>query len=98
MAKLITGLAMLNQMQDPRKQIKTACYLDEAASLDQHNQRNLIETAAEFGFYADFCIARTANYRTLLCAYRHDKGKNHISRLNWQILEAIADADVDVRP
>lgn len=89
MAKLITGLAMLNQMQDPRKAIKTACYLDEAASLDQRNQRNLIETAAEFGFTLIFASPEpqiTARYCVPIGMQR---GKNYISRLNWQILEPI---------
>lgn len=89
MAKLITGLAMLNQMQDPRKSIKTACYLDEAASLDQRNQRNLIETAAEFGFSLIFASPEpqiTARYCVPIGTIN---GKNHISRLNWQILEPI---------
>lgn len=89
MAKLITGLAMLNQMQDPRKNIKTACYLDEAASLDQRNQRNLIETAAEFGFSLIFASPEpqiTARYCVPIGTIN---GKNHISRLNWQILEPI---------
>jgi hypothetical protein len=89
MAKLITGLAMLNQMQDQRKSIKTACYLDEAASLDQRNQRNLIETAAEFGFSLIFASPEpqiTARYCVPIGTFN---GKNHINRLNWQILEPL---------
>lgn len=92
MAKLITGLAMLNQMQDPRKSIKTACYLDEAASLDQHNQRSLIETAAEFGFSLIFASPEpqiTARYCVPIGTLN---GKNHISRLNWQILEPLEES------
>lgn len=89
MAKLITGLAMLNQMQDPRKSIKTACYLDEAASLDQRNQRNLIVTAAEFGFSLIFASPEpqiTARYCVPIGTVN---GKNHISRLNWQVLKPL---------
>ena len=89
MAKLITGLAMLNQMQDPRKTIRTACYLDEAASLDQYNQRNLIETASEFGFSLIFASPEpqiTARYCVPIAT---SNGKNYISRLNWQILETL---------
>ena len=89
MAKLITGLAMLNQMQDPRKQIKTACYLDEAASLDQYNQRNLIETAAEFGFSLIFASPEPQITARYCVPIGNVQGKNYISRLNWQILEAI---------
>ena len=95
MAKLITGLAMLNQMQDPRKAIKTACYLDEAASLDQKNQGNLIETAAEFGFTLIFASPEpqiTARYCVPIGTY---KGKNHISRFNWQVLEPLVDHEAD---
>jgi hypothetical protein len=92
MAKLITGLAMLNQMQDERKRIKTTCYLDEAASLDQRNQRNLIETAAEFGFALIFASPEpqiTARYCVPIGTVN---GKNYISRLNWQILEPLSEA------
>jgi hypothetical protein len=98
MAKLITGLAMLNQMQDPRKTIKTACYLDEAASLDQHNQRNLIEIATEFGFTLIFASPEPQVTARYCVPIGTTNGKNHISRLNWQILESLADADVDARP
>lgn len=92
MAKLITGLAMLNQMQDERKRIKTTCYLDEAASLDQRNQRNLIETAAEFGFALIFASPEpqiTARYCVPIGTVN---GKNYISQLNWQILEPLSEA------
>ncbi len=94
MAKLITGLAMLNQMQDPRKTIKTACYLDEAASLDQHNQRNLIEIAAEFGFTLIFASPEPQITARYCVPIGTTNGKNHISRLNWQILEPINNADL----
>ena len=98
MAKLITGLAMLNQMQDPRKTIKTACYLDEAASLDQRNQRNLIEIAAEFGFTLIFASPEPQVTARYCVPIGTTNGKNHISRLNWQILETLSDADMDNRP
>ena len=91
MAKLITGLAMLNQMQDPRKAIKTVCYLDEAASLDQRNQRNLIEIAKEFGFTLIFASPEPQITARYCVPIGTTKGKNHISRLNWQILETISD-------
>ncbi len=93
MAKLITGLAMLNQMQDSRKAIKTACYLDEAASLDQRNQRNLIEIAEEFGFTLIFASPEPQITARYCVPIGTTKGKNHISRLNWQILESLADVD-----
>jgi hypothetical protein len=89
MAKLITGLAMLNQMKDPRKNIKTACYLDEAASLDQQNQYHLIKTAAEFGFSLIFASPEpqiTARYCVPIST---TNGKNHISQLHWQIIEPL---------
>ena len=89
MAKLITGLAMLNQMQDPRKSIKTACYLDEAASLDQLNQRSLIETAAEFGFSLIFASPEPQITARYCVPIGTSNGKNFISRLNWQIIKPI---------
>jgi len=94
MAKLITGLAMLNQMQDERKRIKTTCYLDEAASLDQRNQRNLIETAAEFGFALIFASPEPQITARYCVPIGTGNGKNYISRLNWQILEPLSEAIV----
>jgi hypothetical protein len=93
MAKLITGLAMLNQMQDPRNPIKAACYLDEAASLDQRNQRNLIKTAADFGFTLIFASPEPQITARYCVPIGTTHGKNHISKLNWQILETVAEAD-----
>ncbi|MDO8845611.1 hypothetical protein [Methylicorpusculum sp.] len=97
MAKLITGLAMLNQMQDPRKAIKTACYLDEAASLDQRNQRNLIEIAAGFGFTLIFASPEPQITARYCVPIGTTNGKNYISRLNWQILEPILASNLDER-
>ena len=95
MAKLITGLAMLNQMQDPRKAIKTACYLDEAASLDQRNQRNLIEIAAEFGFTLIFASPEPQITARYCVPIGTTNGKNYISRINWQILEPLSNEAFD---
>jgi hypothetical protein len=97
MAKLITGLAMLNQMQDPRKAIKTACYLDEAASLDQRNQRNLIEIAEGFGFTLIFASPEPQITARYCVPIGTTNGKNYISRLNWQILEPVLASNLDER-
>lgn len=93
MAKLITGLAMLNQMQDSRKAIKTACYLDEAASLDQRNQRNLIEIAERFNFTLIFASPEPQITARYCVPIGTTKGKNYISRLNWQILEPLSEGN-----
>jgi hypothetical protein len=89
MAKLITGLALLNLMQDNRKTIHTACYLDEAASLDQHNQGNLITTAAEFGFALIFASPEAQITARYCVPIKTVNGKNQISRKDWQILEPL---------
>lgn len=89
MAKLITGLAMLNQMQNPKKAIKTLCYLDEAASLDKKNQRNLIETASEFGFTLIFASPEPQITARYCVPIGTKNGMNYISRFNWQILEPL---------
>jgi hypothetical protein len=89
MAKLITGLAMLNQMQNPKKAIKTLCYLDEAASLDQKNQRNLIETASEFGFTLIFASPEPQITARYCVPIGTKNGVNYINRFSWQILEPI---------
>lgn len=67
-------------------------YLDEAASLDQRNQRNLIETAAEFGFSLIFASPEPQITARYCVPIGSTNGKNYISRLSWQILEPIGDA------
>ena len=65
MAKLIFGLALLSQMTEKRNRISSICYLDEAASIDETNQKNLIEAAKEFGFnllFASPTAQTTAHY------------------------------------
>ncbi|MBX9915549.1 MAG: hypothetical protein K2Y25_16775 [Pseudomonadaceae bacterium] len=87
MAKLVTGLALLHQMQDKRHRVRSACYLDEALALDGPNQTSLIETAAEFGFALIFASpAPLATARYCVPISRHN-GQNQISQKSWQILE-----------
>lgn len=50
MAKLIFGLALLHWMTDKKNVTTSICYLDEAASIDEENQKKLIAAAREFGF------------------------------------------------
>lgn len=50
MAKLVIGLAMLSELRDPRHEVRAVAYLDEAARLDESNQRSLIAVAESFGF------------------------------------------------
>ena len=87
MAKLVTGLALLHQMQDKRITVRAACYLDEALALDGPNQTSLIETAADFGFALIFASpAPLATARYCVPISRHN-GHNQISQKSWQILE-----------
>jgi len=87
MAKLVTGLALLHQMQDKRHAVRAACYLDEALALDGPNQKSLIDTAAEFGFALIFASpAPLATARYCVPISRHN-GHNQISRKSWQVLE-----------
>lgn len=92
MAKLITGLAMLNLMQDKRHQVQAICYLDEALSLDPNNQRSLIEAAAEFGFALIFASPAPLITARYCVPIQHSQGKNHISRQSWQVLESLDEA------
>lgn len=89
MAKLITGLALLNLMQDERKKIHTVCYLDEAASLDQHNQRNLIATATEFGFALIFASPEAQITAHYCIPIKTVNGKNEISHKARQIFRQL---------
>lgn len=91
MAKLITGLALLNLMQDNRKKIKTVCYLDEAASLDQPNQRSLIETANDFGFSLIFASPEAQITAKYCVPIRTLAGKNYINTKDWQVFERLND-------
>ena len=89
MAKLITGLAMLHLMQDPRHRVRTICYLDEALALDPANQRSLIDTADGFGFsliLASPAPLITARYCVPITTIN---GQNQISRHHWQRLDPI---------
>ena len=89
MAKLVTGLALLHLMQDKRYNVQVVCYLDEASSLDQRNQRNLIETAEDFGYALIFASPTpliTARYCVPITSHG---GHNHINRKSWQILEPL---------
>ena len=89
MAKLVTGLALLHLMQDKRYPVQAVCYLDEASSLDQRNQRNLIETAQDFGYALIFASPTpliTARYCVPIGSH---EGYNQINRKSWQILEPL---------
>jgi len=91
MAKLVTGLALLHLMQDKRFKVQAVCYLDEASSLDQRNQRSLIETAEDFGYALIFASPTplvTARYCVPITSR---DGFNNISRTSWQILEPLDD-------
>ena len=89
MAKLVTGLAMLHLMQDQQRPIQGICYLDEALALDARNQRNLIDTAAEFGFSLIFASPAPLTTVRYCVPIHHRHGKNQISRFSWQIIEPI---------
>ncbi len=89
MAKLVTGLAMLHQMQDLRRPIQGVCYLDEALALDARNQRSLIDTAQEFGFSLIFASpAPLTTARYCVPIHRH-QGKNQIGERSRQELEPL---------
>jgi hypothetical protein len=91
MAKLVTGLALLHLMKDQRHQVRAVCYLDEASSLDQSNQRNLIETARDFGFALIFASPTpqvTARYCVPITSR---DGINRISAQSWYVLEPLTD-------
>ena len=87
MAKLVTGLAMLHLMQHKAKRIRTLCYLDEALALDTRNQKNLIDTAEEFGF-ALICASPAPLTTVRYCVpIHHHEGKNHINWHSKQVIE-----------
>jgi soluble cytochrome b562 len=92
MAKLVTGLAMLYQMQDQRHGVRAVCYLDEALALDADNQRSLIDAASEFGFSLIFASPAPLTTARYCVPIQERDGFNHISRRSWQILESLEEA------
>ena len=97
MAKLVTGLALLHLMQDKRYNVQAVCYLDEASSLDQRNQRSLIETAHDFGYALIFASPTplvTARYCVPITSR---DGFNNISHTSWQILEPLEQSEAVAR-
>ena len=90
MAKLVTGLAMLHLMQDQRRTMQGICYLDEALALDARNQRNLIDTAAEFGFSLVFASPAPLTSVCYCVPIHYRNGSSEISRFSWQIIEPLS--------
>jgi hypothetical protein len=95
MAKLVTGLAMLYQMQDKRSPFRAICYLDEALALDSKNQKSLVATAAEFGYALIFASPAPLTCARYCVPIHQHNGKNHISRESWQEFEPL---DVSITP
>lgn len=89
MAKLATGLALLHLMQDKRHKVQAICYLDEASALDQRNQRNLIETAEEFGFALIFASPTPLTTARYCIPITSRDGYNLISSTSWMTLEPL---------
>lgn len=87
MAKLVSGLALLHKMLDARGQIRTICYLDEAASLDDANQESLIATAGEFGFNLLFASPTPQNTVRYCVPIEKRGGRNLVTQKHWQIFE-----------
>ena len=95
MSKLIFGLALLYMMSDKKKMATSVCYLDEAASIDEQNQKNLIETAKEFGF--NILFASPTPLTTVKYCIRIEKqnSKNIISSKQWIRLDDITEVAND---
>lgn len=91
-AKLVTGLSMLYLMQDKRNAVNTTCYLDESATLDSRNVRNLIETAGEFGFSLILAAPVAAPAARYCVPISRRSGRNSISRKDWEILDPLTGA------
>ena len=91
MAKLVTGLAMLNIMMQKKYDTQVVCYLDEAKTLDRENHKSLIAVARSFGF--NIIFASTEPLDTVDCCVpvRNHKGENYITEKNWQILKEKSD-------
>lgn len=93
MAKLLYGLALLNRMSNDNERVMSVCYLDEAASLDATNQKNLINSAKEFGFNLLFASPEPQNSARYCIAIERRGSANFITEKQWQILEEIEDEE-----
>lgn len=89
MAKLIFGLALLFKMSSRSKRVTSVCYLDEAASIDDENQKNLIATAKEFGFNLLFASPTPQNTVRYCVSIVKRNNKNVVTRKQWQIFEEL---------
>lgn len=95
MSKLIFGLALLYMMTDKKKSVSSVCYLDEAASIDEFNQKNLIKAASDFGY--NILFASPTPLTTVRYCVRIEKqnGKNIISNKQWIRFDDIDEVDND---
>lgn len=95
MAKLVTGLALLHLMLNKGSKVQAVCYLDEASALDQRNQRNLIDTAQDFGFALIFASPTPLVTARYLVPISNISGYNQISRQMWQIIESLSPEETE---
>lgn len=95
MSKLIFGLALLYMMSDKKKMATSVCYLDEAASIDEQNQKNLIETAKEFGFHILFASPTPLTTVKYCIRIEKQNNKNIISSKQWIRLDDITEVAND---
>ncbi|SHH70720.1 hypothetical protein SAMN05720761_1231 [Fibrobacter sp. UWCM] len=82
-------------MTDKKKSVSSVCYLDEAASIDEINQKNLIKAASDFGY--NILFASPTPLTTVRYCIRIEKqnGKNIISNKQWIRFEDIDEVDND---
>lgn len=89
MAKLVIGLAMLSLLRDPRRgvELRAACYLDEAAKLDNDNQAALIDMASALGFTLVMAAPTELITPRWCIPIRSEGGRNLILESDWIGLE-----------
>ena len=86
MAKMVTGLAMLNIMRHSRDVTRYVCYLDEAKSLDRANQKSLISIADDFKFNIIFASPDPLDTVDYCVPVLDHKGRHYITEKTWQKL------------
>ena len=82
-------------MSDKKKMATSVCYLDEAASIDEQNQKNLIETAKEFGFHILFASPTPLTTVKYCIRIEKQNNKNIISSKQWIRLDDITEVAND---
>lgn len=101
--KMLVNMLLLSELRSPRKgqQVRIPIYLDEASRLEERNQRNIIEMAAQLGFVPIFASVEPQDTTTYWVGLEYESDAESriavVTEDDWWRLEprpsaAVADA------